>query len=137
MYSDGHLTLFDLSVAKEFDPAHPFRDNAGTRDYMAPEQARRERVGYATDVYGLGVVFYQLLTGGRMPYPTVEQPSDEDASGKKRVDYDSPLAPPGQFDPNIPVGIDAVAVKALALYISERYQTPADFKAALDAALEK
>ncbi len=64
-------------MAKEFDPEEPLKDNAGTRDYMAPEQTARQYVGYATDVYGLGVVLYRLFTGGKLLHGTGEVESDE------------------------------------------------------------
>jgi serine/threonine protein kinase len=131
-YSDGHVTLIDLSVAKEFDPEEPFKDNAGTRDYMAPEQTAREYVGYATDVYGLGVVFYRLLTGGEMPYGTVEVESDEtDEPPTKQLDYDSPPVFPSEVNEDVPVEISEVAMRAVALDPEDRYATPAEFKAAL------
>jgi len=135
MYSDGHVTLFDLSVAKEFDPEEPFKDNAGTRDYMAPEQTTRGYVGYTTDVYGLGVVFYRLLTGGNMPYQTVEIASDEpDENPTKQLDYASPPVPPSEVNSSIPLEISDIAMRALALDSKDRYGTPAEFKAALHRA---
>ena len=67
MYDEGHATLIDFSVAERFSPDKPLRDNAGTTEYMAPEQTSRREVGYATDVFGLGVVFYQLLAGENSP----------------------------------------------------------------------
>ena len=80
LYADGRAVLIDFSVAREFDAAKLSRDNAGTRDWMAPEQTNRETVGPYTDVYGLGVVMYQLLTGGELPYKTIEVAEDSDSS---------------------------------------------------------
>ena len=80
LYADGRAVLIDFSVAREFDAAKLSRDNARTRDWMAPEQTNRETVGPYTDVYGLGVVMYQLLTGGELPYKTIEVAEDSDSS---------------------------------------------------------
>ena len=74
MYGDVHATLFDFSVAEEYSEDTLLRDNAGTVEYTAPEQTFRREVGYATDVFGLGVVLYQLLTGGELPCPVVKRP---------------------------------------------------------------
>lgn len=132
MYHDGHATLFDLSVAREFDPARPRRDNAGTREYMAPEQTNREHVGYATDVFGLGVVFYRLLTGGELPYPTVDRPNpDEEGATVRQLDYGTPPRPPAQFNPAVLDGVSAVVLRALEPSPEDRFATPAQFKEAL------
>jgi serine/threonine protein kinase len=95
MYDDGHATLFDFSVAEEYSEDTPLRDNAGTVEYMAPEQTFRREVGYATDVFGLGVVLYQLLTGGELPYPVVKRPIPGRGDEPRRLlDYDVRPRPP-------------------------------------------
>ena len=63
MYYNDHITLFDFSVAEEFSTELPPGNSPGTVEYMAPEQTHGDPVGYATDVFGLGVLFYELLTG--------------------------------------------------------------------------
>ena len=129
MYYDGHITLFDLSVAVEFSPERTLRTDAGTAEYMAPEQADRGEVTYATDVFGLGVVFYQLLTGGRLPYPLA------DKSGRRR-DYDAAPIGPSEINPAVPASVDAVALKAIEPDAHRRYHTPSAFKRALVDSLE-
>jgi len=52
MYHNGHATLFDSSVAEEYSPDETLRNDAGTTEYMAPEQTYRREVGYYTDVFG-------------------------------------------------------------------------------------
>ena len=132
MYHDGHATLFDLSVAREFDPAHPRRDNAGTRDYMAPEQTNRDHVGYATDVFGLGVVSYRLLTGGELPYPTVDRPDpDDEGETLRQLDYETAPIPPTASNPDVPDKVGDVVLTALAPSMKDRYPDPAEFKVAL------
>lgn len=134
MYHNGHVTLFDFSVAEEFSPEHPFRNNAGTVQYMAPEQIHRREIGYATDVFGLGVLFYQLLTSGELPYPVVKRPlpGDED-NLVRQLDYHSHPKPPSEINPSVPPSIDSVVIKAIQPDLHARYQTPSEFRYALRA----
>ena len=68
---DGTPRLLDFGVAKILDPAHRGSGQAapstrvliGTERYFSPEQARREPVDTSTDIYSLGVILYELLTG--------------------------------------------------------------------------
>ena len=133
MYDDGHATLFDFSVAEEFSPDWILRDNAGTVEYMAPEQTYRREIKYATDVFGLGVVFYQLLTNKRLPYPVVERP----LPGRKKddihrqLDYEVEPAPPSGINPAVSSSVEDVVMTAIHPDIKERFQTPAEFRNAL------
>lgn len=138
MYCNGHVTLFDLSVAREFNPKRPRRDNAGTREYMAPEQTNRDEVGYTTDVFGLGVVFYRLLTGGELPYPTIRiaDPDDEEKT-IRQLDYKNRPTSPADFNSNVPGSVADVVLQALAPGKEDRFTTPAEFKAALADAMSR
>src|SRR5262249_23990962 len=62
----GQPPVADFGLAKQFDPAAgitPPSATVGTPAYIAPEQAQGEQVTTATDVYGLGAILYELLTG--------------------------------------------------------------------------
>ena len=134
MYNDGEATLLDFSVAEPFSSARPLKDNAGTTEYMAPEQTHRDEVGFATDVFGLGVVFYRLLTGGKLPYRVVKRllpGDDEDNEPRRQLDYEVQPTPPSQIDPRVSRSLEAVVMKAIQPSIDDRYQSPADMRAAL------
>src|SRR5436305_5868260 len=63
--SDGTLKIADFGIARSLDGTQLTQEGTvlGTAGYLAPEQARGERVTAAADVYGLGAVLYELLTG--------------------------------------------------------------------------
>ena len=139
MYYDSHATLFDFSVAEEYSPDKPLKDNAGTVEYMAPEQTFRRELGYTTDVFGLGVLFYQLLAGNKYPYPVVKGPLPGYKSDdiRRHLDYSTPAISPSVFNPAVTEQIDIVALKSIHPDMAERYATPAEFKKALLDAHEK
>lgn len=139
MYYDGKATLFDFSVAEEYSPDKPLKDNAGTVEYMAPEQTFRKDIGYTTDVFGLGVLFYQLLAGNKYPYPVVKGPLPGYKSDdiRRYLDYSVPVSPPSVFNPAVTEQIDIVTLRAIHPDMTERYSTPAAFKKALLNAHEK
>ena len=135
MYDDGHATLFDFSVAEEFSEDEPLRDDAGTVEYMAPEQTFRRELDYATDVFGLGVVLYQLLTGGDLPYPTVKRPiSGRGSQPRRHIDYGVKPRLPSQVNAAVSPTLDAVVIKAIQPDLNVRFSTPAEFEAALTTA---
>jgi serine/threonine protein kinase/tetratricopeptide (TPR) repeat protein len=93
----------------------------GTPGYMAPEQADRrlDRIGKATDVYGLGAILYEILTGR----PPFEGSSIAEVLRKVR---DEPAAPPRQSWKEVPRALEAICLKALAKDPAERFGSVAD-----------
>ncbi len=101
----------------------------GTPAYMAPEQARGDRVDHRADVYALGVLLYRLATG-RVPFPGADA-----AAVLAAVQRDRPV-PPRALDRRIPVRLSNLIVRLLAKDPAER---PASARAVADglAALAK
>lgn len=93
----------------------------GTLGYMAPEQAagQSRRVTPRTDIYSLGVVFYQLLTG-RLP-SRWEQPTK-----LRRQEFEVRTKPPRTIDDNIPAELERVCLKAIAKDPRQRYSSGAE-----------
>ena len=99
----------------------------GTAAYISPEQAQGQRVDGRSDIYSLGAVLYEALTG-RPPF-TGDSPV---AVAYKQVN-ESPI-PPSQVKADVPPRIDAVVMRSLAKNPANRYQTADEFRADLERA---
>jgi predicted Ser/Thr protein kinase len=115
--ADGRAKVTDFGIAHAADGTQLTRTGMilGTPEYMAPEQAGGERVDYRVDLYALGVVLYQMLTGqapyrGTTPHATLHA-----------VIYESPT-PPRQVRPELSVAVESVILKSLAKQPAERFQ---------------
>ncbi len=128
----GRLYLADFGIAKALAGAEGLTrtgTGVGTPEYMAPEQAQG-RADARSDLYAMGVVLYQALTG-QVPYggnSTVEVLM-------KHLQDPLPIGPLRAADPALPPGAEAVVAKALAKDPNQRYQTGAALMADLTAAL--
>lgn len=103
----------------------------GTPDYMAPEQGRGDDIDGRSDLYAVGVVLFQLLTG-RLPF-------DADTPTKVVLKHmNDPIPDPRDFAPNRDIGEELVQVvkRALAKLPGQRYQNANEFILALEAATQ-
>ena len=111
--------------------AHPAGSVLGTPAYMPPEQARGDvaAIGPRSDVYALGVILYELLTG-RRPFA-----ADDTADLIRQIETEPP-PPPTDFYPWIDRGVEAACLRALAKDPADRFQSMGEFERALHEAVE-
>src|SRR5262249_35903058 len=113
---DGTPKVTDFGLAKRLDEAGQTQSGAvmGTPSYMAPEQAQGKRtVGPLADVYGLGAILYECLTGRppfRAPTPPAQGPTDDPV-------------PPRRLLPGVPRDLETVCLKGLRKEAGQRYAT--------------
>lgn len=102
----------------------------GTAQYLSPEQAQGLEVTPASDLYSIGVMLYEALTG-RVPF----EADSAVAVALKQVS--EPPAPPSRLNPRVTPALDALVLKALAKDPANRFASAAEFARALDDAEAK
>ncbi len=120
----GAVKVMDFGIARALADANSVTQTAaviGTAQYLSPEQARGEKVDARSDVYSLGCVLYEILTGeppfvGDSPVAVAYQHVREDP------------VPPSQRHNDISPDLDAVVLKALAKNPDNRYQSAAEMR---------
>jgi predicted Ser/Thr protein kinase len=127
MVHERLVKLTDFGIAR-VDTAHAGLTDAGTAlgtaAYMAPEQASGQGVAPATDLYAVGVMLYEMLTG-RLPFV-----GDNPVQVMYRHVNDVPQ-PPRMFNRQIPVTLEALILKSLAKEPGDRYPTARSMRDAL------
>ena len=124
----GKVTVMDFGIARAVDSLTYTRTGAliGTPAYMSPEQARGNAAGPASDLFSLGVVFYEILTGTH-PF----RADDMMSSLLRRIE--GKFVPPSELDPTLPPELSTVVVKSLALDPDKRYASAAEMRRAIEA----
>ena len=117
---DGTIKVADFGIAALESAQEKKSDQTvGSVHYIAPEQARGEQPDPRSDIYSLGVVMYEMLTG-KMPYDgdTAEQVAMKHITGHP--------VPPQELNPEIPEELAAITLKAMNSDINARYQSASE-----------
>jgi tRNA A-37 threonylcarbamoyl transferase component Bud32 len=127
---NGQPMLTDFGIAKILDLEEGQTLTApgvgiGTPEYMSPEQGLGRAVDARTDVYSLGIVFYELITG-RKPYI-----ADTPMAVLEKHLHD-PLPRPSSLVPDLPDDVEKLLLKSLAKETRDRYQSMDELAAALE-----
>ena len=115
-----NIKISDFGAAQYDEAQHTHLKGIGSPAYMSPEQVQDKEVSYHTDIYSLGVVMYQMLTG-KLPFR---------ASSKASLLYqvvNMPAVPPSTFRREVPAELDRLVLRCLEKDAAARFQTWADF----------
>jgi serine/threonine protein kinase/WD40 repeat protein len=125
----GQAILMDFGIVKIVGGQYHTATGAtiGTAIYMSPEQIRGERVDERSDIYSMGVMLFEMLSG-RPPYEA------DSALTLMMMHLNDPIPNPSDLRPNVPDQLAAVVVKALAKEREQRYQTAAEMSSDLQKA---
>jgi serine/threonine protein kinase len=131
MDTNGRAVLSDFGIAKVLETSAALTHagaGVGTPEYMSPEQCRGVPVDARADIYALGVMLYEMLTG-RTPF----QADNYTALAHSHI-YE-PVPPPSRLNPRISPAVQAVILKALEKDPANRFQKATELANAFEAAV--
>ena len=112
---NGSVKVMDFGIARVMNKSNTLTKEAlGSVHYISPEQAKGSYTDNRSDIYSLGVVMYEMMTG-RPPYDG-ESPV---AVAIQHINGGAPL--PSALNPNIPKGLEQIIMKSMALDVNDRY----------------
>lgn len=114
------IRITDFGAAQLQNPQHTVVVGLGSPAYMSPEQMREEALTHQTDIYSLGVVMYQLLTG-RLPFEATHN-----LSLAWQIDNATPT-PPSQLRADLPTALDDIVRRAMHRSLALRYGSWQEF----------
>ncbi|MEK6288580.1 MAG: protein kinase [Acidobacteriota bacterium] len=126
MAEGGTLKVMDFGIARVLGTARMTKQGniVGTIEYMSPEQVRGQETDARSDIYSLGILLYEMLTG-RVPF------SSDSEFDLMKMQIDDAPQPPRVFAAHIPPAVEQATMRALAKRPEARFQTAADFRDAL------
>jgi serine/threonine-protein kinase len=128
---DGRAKVTDFGIARAgASDMTQTGSILGTAQYLSPEQAQGHAVGARSDLYSIGIILYELLTG-RVPF----QADSPITIALKQVS-EAPIAP-SQLNPSVTPELESVVLRALAKEPHDRFADADEFIAALDAAASR
>lgn len=126
LLKDGTIKIGDFGIAALENEMHEENGQAiGSIHYIAPEQARGELPDARSDIYSLGVVMYEMLTG--------KKPYEGDSIGEIAVKHmNADAVMPREIVPDIPEELEEITMKAMCADLSSRFQSANELLQALD-----
>ncbi|MBN1955416.1 MAG: protein kinase [Anaerolineae bacterium] len=124
------LTDFGLAYILGGSQLTATSSTSGTPEYMSPEQVKGERADERSDIYALGVIFYEMAAG-RLPF------EGETRFATMMAHVTTEPKPPSLFNPDLPPAVEAVILNAMKKDRGERYPSAGEMAAELHKALEQ
>ena len=123
---NGSVKVMDFGIAQVMNKSNTLTKEAlGSVHYISPEQAKGSFTDSRSDIYSLGVVMFEMMTG-RPPY-------DGDSPVAVAIQHINGGAPrPTSLNPNIPVGMEQIIMKAMALEPKDRYSSATELLSDLE-----
>ena len=124
----GTLKVMDFGIARVLGTSRMTRQGniVGTIEYMSPEQVRGQETDARSDIYSLGILLYEMLTG-RVPF------SSDSEYDLMQMQIERAPEPPRLYSAQIPQFVEQAIMRALAKRIEARFQGAAEFRNALSA----
>jgi serine/threonine protein kinase len=123
---DGTLKVMDFGIARVLGTARMTKAGnlIGTIEYMSPEQIQGKETDARSDIYSMGVLLFELLTG-RMPFVS------ENEYELMKLHIEQPPVPVRTLAPHVPEVIEQTILRAMAKDPNQRFQTANEFRAAI------
>jgi serine/threonine protein kinase len=136
IHTNGTVLVSDFGIARATESATATMVGAGTPAYMPPEQARGQALTPQSDIYSLGIVLYEMLTGGERPF-TGERARITGGTTEKIIWEQLNAEPPSlrAHNPNLPAAVENVALSMLDKDPAHRPATTLDVLNALSQAI--
>jgi serine/threonine-protein kinase len=131
----GHVCIGDFGIARILGRTSADPATLGTPTHMAPEQCRGGALDARTDVYGLGVTLYEMVTGGRVPF--IGDTKSTSGTKSERIQFQhlyEPPPPPRQVNSALPAPVEEVILRALAKSPAARHPSVMALLDAVEAA---
>lgn len=124
----GRVYLMDFGIARSMEAAGMTRTGAlmGTPDYMSPEQAMGEKVDARSDLFSVGVILYEMLTGTQ-PYESATVMGTLIKRTKEKA------TPVRELDPTLPQYLNDIVARCLEISLERRYQEAGEIVRDLDS----
>jgi serine/threonine protein kinase len=128
----GGMKILDFGIARVTEELRETKTQAGTMKgkvaYMSPEQVRMEQTDNRSDIFAVGIVLHEMLTGRRL-----FKSANEFTGAKKVLEAVVPL--PSSLNPEVPASLDPIVMRALERKLEDRYQTAGEMAEDLEKAL--
>lgn len=127
LLQDGSIKVADFGIARfnRSDTRTMTEDAIGSVHYISPEQARGDFTDDKSDLYSVGVVMYEMLTG-QLPFQS------DSAVSIALMQVQQEAKPPREINPSIPLGLEQITMRAMQKNPNDRYQSAAEMMLDID-----